>query len=292
MALRITASVSLACNPARVNRTTTGVRSVIRPAASVARSHSLLRAHTTLQLPLRDSVSSHTTQFKRQSTICSAEADGTGSTSTEDRYNLGEKSTQSGLTIPTMLTLLRIAVIPVLVGLYYVEASWTCTACASIFVVAALTDWLDGYLARKMNSTSAFGAFLDPVADKLMVTAALILLCAKVPAGLCTTYPWMMPAAAIVIIAREITMSALREWAAAAGGDAHKAVAVSSIGKWKTASQMAALTLLLLLRDADVTVGLAAVGSQAGVVLLAIATFLTLWSLASYMSGALKYMLN
>lgn len=90
--------------------------------------------------------------------------------STEERYNLQGSTASSGLTIPTMLTLLRVAAVPVLVGIFFMEAAWVPGVCAGIFLAAAITDWLDGYLARKMNSTSAFGAFLDPVADKLIVS--------------------------------------------------------------------------------------------------------------------------
>eukprot|EP00241_Pyramimonas_parkeae_P010565 CAMPEP_0114255240 /NCGR_PEP_ID=MMETSP0058-20121206/17442_1 /TAXON_ID=36894 /ORGANISM="Pyramimonas parkeae, CCMP726" /LENGTH=233 /DNA_ID=CAMNT_0001369583 /DNA_START=257 /DNA_END=958 /DNA_ORIENTATION=- len=230
---------------------------------------------------------------KRRIGVAAAPIDGAETeSSTEERYNLQGSTASSGLTIPTMLTLLRVAAVPVLVGIFFMEAAWVPGVCAGIFLAAAITDWLDGYLARKMNSTSAFGAFLDPVADKLIVTAALILLCARPAAGITSVYPWLLPVASIVIIAREITMSALREWAAAAGGDAHKAVAVSSIGKWKTAAQMSALTLMLWLRDADVVSNpLAAAGANAGAMLLLIATVLTLWSLVIYMSGAMKYML-
>lgn len=215
-----------------------------------------------------------------------------GKAATGDRYKLeGSAATNSGLTIPTMLTLLRVAVIPVLVALYFRPEPWVPAACAGIFLVAAITDWLDGYLARKWDQASAFGAFLDPVADKLMVTAALVLLCTIQPAGPARALPWLLPTAAIVITAREITVSALREWASAAGGDAHKAVAVNNIGKWKTAFQMTSLTLLLFFRDAVGATGLTAVGVQAGTWLLAAATLLTLWSLVVYMRGAMKYML-
>mmetsp|Transcript_27689 Transcript_27689/g.46366 ORF Transcript_27689/g.46366 Transcript_27689/m.46366 type:complete len:311 (-) Transcript_27689:29-961(-) len=199
-------------------------------------------------------------------------------------------SPSSGLNIPTMLTLLRVAVIPALVSIYFLPDAWVPSTCAAMFVGAAITDWLDGYLARKWDQSTAFGAFLDPVADKLMVTAALVLLCTKLPTGPATQYPWLLPVSAIVIIAREITVSAIREWAAAAGGDAHKAVAVNSIGKWKTAAQMTAITLLLLLRDSEAVTGPVVAGQLAGAGLLLVATFLTIWSLWVYMSGALKYM--
>eukprot|EP00240_Pyramimonas_obovata_P015643 CAMPEP_0118932204 /NCGR_PEP_ID=MMETSP1169-20130426/9475_1 /TAXON_ID=36882 /ORGANISM="Pyramimonas obovata, Strain CCMP722" /LENGTH=294 /DNA_ID=CAMNT_0006874827 /DNA_START=162 /DNA_END=1046 /DNA_ORIENTATION=+ len=204
--------------------------------------------------------------------------------------NSDTSKASSGLGIPTILTLLRVAVIPVLVVVYFLPGAWVPSACAGMFVAAAITDFLDGYLARKWNETSDFGAFLDPVADKLMVTAALLLLCTKFPTGPAMQYPLLLPVAALVIISREITVSAVREWAATAGGDAQKAVKVNSIGKWKTATQMIALTLLLLLRDAQEATGIVVVGQMAGAGLLFIATVLTIWSLWVYMSGLLKYM--
>lgn len=141
--------------------------------------------------------------------------------------------------LPNALTWLRILLIPVFVLFYYLPDAWmerqsvNLTA-AAIFGLAAITDWLDGYLARKLNQMSAFGAFLDPVADKLMVAAALILLLqlGRVDAIV-----------ALIIIGREIAISALREWMAGAGRG--KNVAVSFIGKLKTASQMVAILLLL-----------------------------------------------
>ncbi len=141
--------------------------------------------------------------------------------------------------LPNTLTWLRILLIPVFVLFYYLPDDWMESrsvnlAAATIFGLAAMTDWLDGYLARKLNQMSAFGAFLDPVADKLMVAAALILLLqlGRVDAIV-----------ALIIIGREIAISALREWMAGAGRG--KNVAVSFIGKLKTASQMIAILLLL-----------------------------------------------
>jgi CDP-diacylglycerol--glycerol-3-phosphate 3-phosphatidyltransferase len=142
-----------------------------------------------------------------------------------------------------------------------------------------MTDWLDGYLARKMGLSSEFGAFLDPVADKLMVATTLVLLCTRPPAmAWARVAPWLLPLPAIVIIGREITMSAVREWAASQGGDIHKTVAVNKLGKWKTVLQMVALTLLLANRNGG---GGDALGI-AGVSLLYIAAGLALWSLVMY----------
>ena len=152
---------------------------------------------------------------------------------------------------------------------------------------------LDGYLARKMNLVSSFGAFLDPVADKLMVAAALVLLCTIPPPNV---QSWAVAVPATIIIGREITMSAIREWAAAAGGEAHSAVAVNSYGKWKTATQLVALSILLGVRDGTAWLGLAngsAAGgilTQGGVYCLWASAGLALLSLWIYMAGVIKYM--
>ncbi|MBK1700878.1 CDP-diacylglycerol--glycerol-3-phosphate 3-phosphatidyltransferase [Thiococcus pfennigii] len=174
--------------------------------------------------------------------------------------------------IPNILTLVRIALIPVLVGVFYWPASWAPLASAGIFTAAALTDLLDGYLARRWDQTSPFGAFLDPVADKLMVAVALVLLVQADPSPLLAT-------AAAVIIGREITVSALREWMAMIGARAR--VAVSLIGKFKTAAQMVAITLLLM-RNPVVGVPIYSLG----IVLLYLAACLTLWSMMVYLRAA------
>ena len=142
-------------------------------------------------------------------------------------------------TIPNLLTWLRIILIPLFVGIFYFEKSWVSLpnqnlVATVIFTLAAITDWVDGWLARKLNQMSAFGAFLDPVADKLMVAAALIVLLqlGRIDAIV-----------ALIIIGREIAISALREWMAQLGGS--KSVAVSFFGKIKTVSQMIAIPLLL-----------------------------------------------
>jgi CDP-diacylglycerol--glycerol-3-phosphate 3-phosphatidyltransferase/cardiolipin synthase len=177
--------------------------------------------------------------------------------------------------IPIFLTWLRIVLIPLLIAVYYVPESWASLQernliATLVFVVAGLTDWLDGYLARALNQTSAFGAFLDPVADKLMVATALIML---------VQLDRTNAVIAAVIIGREITISALREWMAQIG--ASKSVAVSMIGKIKTTAQMAAIPLLLLQEPvAGIDV------MYAGTWLIYIAAVLTLWSMGYYMRMA------
>jgi cardiolipin synthase len=185
------------------------------------------------------------------------------------------------LNIPILLTWLRIILIPLLIAVYYLPEAWVQgigrdLAATLIFVVAAITDWLDGYLARRWQQTSAFGAFLDPVADKLMVAAALIVLVqiGRLDAIL-----------AMIIIGREITISALREWMARIG--AHKSVAVSMIGKIKTTAQMIAIPMLLYyapLSGVDVF--------QVGTWLIYVAAVLTLWSMGYYMRMAWPYLIE
>ena len=143
------------------------------------------------------------------------------------------------LNLPNLLTWLRILLIPLFVGIFYFEKSWVSApnqnlVATIIFTAAAVTDWLDGWLARRLNQTSAFGAFLDPVADKLMVAAALIVL---------VELTRVHALIALIIIGREITISALREWMARIGEA--KSVAVSVLGKIKTGLQMFAIPLLL-----------------------------------------------
>jgi CDP-diacylglycerol--glycerol-3-phosphate 3-phosphatidyltransferase len=174
--------------------------------------------------------------------------------------------------LPNLLTLLRIVLIPVFVVLFYLQTHWGREAATLVFVLAAITDWLDGYLARRMQLVSALGAFLDPVADKLMVATALVLLVQSDPSI------WMAVAAA-VIIGREIAISALREWMAEIGS--RTKVAVSEIGKFKTAAQMAAISLLIY-RDDLWEVPVYTVGE----VLLYVAVALTLWSMTLYLRAA------
>jgi CDP-diacylglycerol--glycerol-3-phosphate 3-phosphatidyltransferase/cardiolipin synthase len=179
------------------------------------------------------------------------------------------------LNVPLALTWLRIAMIPLLVGLFYVPASVLHPATRDIFaalafLIAALTDWFDGWLARRWNQTSAFGAFLDPVADKLMVCAALIVLLAlrRVDAFV-----------ALLIIGREITISALREWMATIGASA--SVAVHRLGKFKTAGQMIAIPCLLY---DQLIFGVSA--RIVGTILILIAAVLTVWSMLYYLQRA------
>lgn len=176
------------------------------------------------------------------------------------------------LNLATMLTLARIVLIPVLVVLFYAPWSWTHKAAAMVFLAAALTDWLDGWVARRFDQASSFGAFLDPVADKLMVAVALVLVVQADP------HPWLAVACA-VIIGREISISALREWMAELGQRA--LVRVGGIGKIKTIVQMTALTMLLW---RDPLWGLPIY--NIGLALLAAAAVLTLWSAGHYLRAA------
>jgi cardiolipin synthase len=178
--------------------------------------------------------------------------------------------------IPILLTWLRVALIPLVVGVFYLPTDWLTEyerglSATIIFVVAALTDWFDGYLARRWNQTSSFGAFLDPVADKLMVAGALLLL---VELGRTTAV------IAFIIIGREIAISALREWMAQIG--ASKSVAVSSLGKVKTIAQMIAIPMLLYKAPLFGVIDTLYLGT----LLLYIAAVLTLWSMVYYLRRA------
>ncbi|TBR44318.1 CDP-diacylglycerol--glycerol-3-phosphate 3-phosphatidyltransferase [Marinomonas agarivorans] len=174
------------------------------------------------------------------------------------------------MNIPNILTSIRIVMIPVLVIFYYLPWEGRYTACAIVFALASITDWLDGYLARKLNQTSEFGAFLDPVADKIMVAIALVLLV--------ETYANpLMTIASAIIIGREIVISALREWMAEMGKRA--SIAVSYIGKLKTAMQMLAI-FILLGHEPDTTWAIL------GEIVLILAALLTLWSMFVYLKAA------
>ena len=176
------------------------------------------------------------------------------------------------MTIPNSLTLARILLIPILVVVFYLPFNWTGLAAAVIFSAAAITDWFDGYLARKLNQFSDFGAFLDPVADKLMVAVALVVLLERYP------HLWFsLPA--MIIIGREIVISALREWMAEIGK--RTSVAVSYVGKLKTTLQMIAIIILLAQTTLDSRwiefIGFAALYVAAG---------LTLWSMLVYLRAS------
>ena len=174
--------------------------------------------------------------------------------------------------LPNILTLIRIALIPLLVIVFYLPLEIKYLISALVFSLAAITDWLDGYLARKLDQSTAFGAFLDPVADKLIVATALILLLAENASAL-----FALPT--IVIISREIVISALREWMAEVGHRAN--VAVSYIGKIKTTLQMTSIIVLLLFNPAKY-LGL----HYFGICLLYGAAILTLWSMVLYLKAA------
>lgn len=174
------------------------------------------------------------------------------------------------MNIPNLLTLARILFIPMLVVLFYLPFTWSMPLAAGLFGLAAVTDWLDGYLARRWDQSTPFGAFLDPVADKLMVAVALALLIERYDA-IWLTLP------ALVIIGREIVISALREWMAEMGKRGQ--VAVSWIGKVKTTLQMIALLVLLAFAP-DSPVALL------GVATLYVAALLTLWSMILYLRAA------
>jgi CDP-diacylglycerol---glycerol-3-phosphate 3-phosphatidyltransferase len=175
--------------------------------------------------------------------------------------------------LPNVLTIGRIVAVPLVVALFYWTSNpWADPLAALVFILAAVTDWIDGYLARKLGVTTPLGAFLDPVADKLMVATALVLLVSKDP-------HWVIVVSAMIIVGREITVSALREWMAQVGARAK--VAVSSLGKWKTIVQMTGLSFMVYRSD---LLGLPIY--QMGVVLLVVAAFLTLWSMVSYLRAA------
>jgi CDP-diacylglycerol--glycerol-3-phosphate 3-phosphatidyltransferase len=177
------------------------------------------------------------------------------------------------LNLPTYLTLLRIALIPILVILFYLPWKGAHAACAIVFLCAGITDWLDGYLARRMGLTTRFGAFLDPVADKLMVAVTLVLIVQADPSPL-------VAVSAAIIVGREITIASLREWMAEIGQRGK--VEVSRLGKWKTTAQMVSITMLLFAMDiwTHTLKGL-------GQFLLFVAAGLTLWSMILYLRAAL-----
>ena len=182
------------------------------------------------------------------------------------------KQSDDTMNIPNTLTLFRILLVPVFVLVFYLPFQWSFLASAVIFLVAALTDWFDGYLARKLDQSTPFGAFLDPVADKLMVAVALGLLIERFGS-------WVFTLPALVIIGREIVVSALREWMAELGK--RTSVAVSYIGKIKTVMQMLAILFFLVIElDYFGIVFWLAYAS------LYLAAVLTLWSMMIYLKAA------
>jgi cardiolipin synthase (CMP-forming) len=184
--------------------------------------------------------------------------------------------------LPIALTWLRVAAIPLLVAVFYLPADWLSPfqqnlIATLIFISAAVTDWLDGFLARRMKQESAFGQFLDPVADKLIVAASLLVLL-----NLDRVQVWV----ALVIIGREITISALREWMALLG--AGKSVAVHMVGKLKTTAQLIAIPFLLFNDTLFGWLDCARVGTW----LIWVASFLTLWSMFYYLKKALPQLVD
>lgn len=176
------------------------------------------------------------------------------------------------MTLANQLTLFRIILIPLLVIVFYLPVKWSFLASSAIFTLAAITDWLDGYVARKYDQSTPFGAFLDPVADKLMVAVALVLL-----VGVHGSAWFAIPA--VIIVGREIVISALREWMAELGKRA--SVAVSFLGKIKTTAQMVAIIVLLAFNPADHPTW-----KLIGYVALYAAAGLTLWSMIIYLKAA------
>ncbi|HVV67827.1 MAG TPA: CDP-diacylglycerol--glycerol-3-phosphate 3-phosphatidyltransferase [Gammaproteobacteria bacterium] len=176
------------------------------------------------------------------------------------------------MTIPNILTFIRILIIPIFVVFFYLPVPWGHTVAAILFAIAAITDWLDGYLARYLKQGSRFGTFLDPVADKLAVAVALVLIAGEMGSAYVA-----IPAA--IIVGREIVISGLREWMAEIGK--RTSVKVSSIGKFKTVVQMLSLIILVLYKPS----GLLLV-KVIGLVLLYIAVLLTLWSMIMYLKAA------
>lgn len=179
--------------------------------------------------------------------------------------------------LPNILTLSRIAIIPILVVVFYLPWQSAHLMATGLFIIASITDGLDGYLARKWQQTSMLGAFLDPVADKVLVATTLLLLVGAKDINFIT-----LPA--IVIVGREIVISALREWMAEWGKRA--SVAVSVLGKVKTILQMLSIILLLAFHPVQSWLGIL------GVVMLYVAAFMTIWSMVVYLKIAYQEMLN
>ena len=181
------------------------------------------------------------------------------------------------LTTPNLLTLFRMALIPVVVVLYFMPIAGVYVT--AVFLLAGLTDWLDGYLARRLEQTSQFGEFLDPVADKLVVATVLVLLVSDGDVLARVVSQKLFIVAVVVIIGREIAVSALREWVAQSG--ARAGVAVSTLGKVKTTVQIIAIALLLYSQD---LVGFPTL--LVGELMLYVASALTIWSMVGYLKSA------
>ena len=179
-------------------------------------------------------------------------------------------------TLPNFLTLLRVLLTPVLVVLFYLPWKWGAAACAGAFALAMLTDALDGWVARRLGQETRFGAFLDPVADKLIVSVALVMIVSR-------DQSLIVAAPAMIVIGREIAVSALREWMAQLGQ--RKLIDVSQLGKVKTAAQMTAIGLLLYNEPV-----LGFDTGQAGLVLLYVAAILTLVSMTAYLRAAWRHL--
>lgn len=188
-------------------------------------------------------------------------------------------------TTANLLTWTRIALIPLFVLVFYIPWEWTRPLTAIVFSIAAITDWADGYLARKLGQSTPFGAFLDPVADKLMVATALVLLVRAAPQDFVTAaftpdgLSGVVVICAIIIIGREIAISALREWMAEIGE--RNLVRVSGLGKWKTTFQITALIMMLFQYP---LFGLPIYAL--GVLALVVASVLTIWSMFRYLRAA------
>jgi len=279
-----------------------GARVAIKTRASLTSSQRRVSTLTTRATAMPVNGKKPSARATRSSSRGASRRGGLSSTTRTRSTKSDDASTRYGLEnaergdtlrwLPTALTICRVIAVPALAAVYYSEMANAAVVTGVIFIGAAITDWLDGFLARKLKASSAFGAFLDPVADKLMVAASLCLLCTRAPVGVAS---WAVSLPSIVIIGREITMSALREWCAAKGGEAHAAVKVNNLGKYKTATQMVALSLLLLVRDGS-NFFMNGAHNQAivdgGVYCLWLSAFLAIASLWNYMSGVIGLMLK
>lgn len=189
------------------------------------------------------------------------------------------------LTLPNILTLARILAIPIFVGAYFLSSDGSNNVAVAIFIIAAVTDWLDGFLARKLKKTSTFGAFLDPVADKLMVCTALVLLASDHQLAESMMFKVVFLISILIIVGREVSVVALREWMAELGNRA--SVATSYLSKGKTMMQMIAIVLLLYGQPVGEFETLIA-----GELLLYVAAALTIWTMTIYLRAALPALMS